>query len=131
MLCVTVYRDANDRIAAISAHGHAEFAVHGDDVVCAAASAVLQAARLGLESHAAGVEAQQGSGDLRLRWPETERASASVAAIAATAELAIAEIAKRFPRHVRLLRRRLSTGARGRASGRVTGVADQRRHHHV
>ncbi|HEV3195700.1 MAG TPA: ribosomal-processing cysteine protease Prp [Candidatus Cybelea sp.] len=128
MLEVIFYRDGRDRIAEVSARGHADFDEYGQDVVCAAVSAILQAARLGLETYA-GVELQalQKPGHFRLRWPERQRDLESLRAIVATAELAVERIAGRFPDHVRLQRRRLTRGLGGRASGRVTSLADRRR----
>jgi len=120
VLEVTFYRDERDRLAGVSARGHADFADHGQDIVCAAVSAVLQAARLGLEEHAGiELEARQSPGALRLRWPEERRDLAGLRAIVATAELAVAQIARRFPDHVRLRRRR------------VTNAADRRRRYDV
>lgn len=70
---------------------------------------MLQAARLGLAEHAGvELEARQTPGALRLSWPEGRRELASVRAIVATAELAVGEIARRFPAHVRLRHRRVT-----------------------
>jgi uncharacterized protein len=132
VLEVTFYRDERDRLAGISARGHADFEAHGRDIVCAAVSAVLLAARLGLQEHA-GVElaARQTPGGLRLRWPQRQRDLESLQAIVATAELAVAEIARRFPEHVRLRRRRIARELGGRGVGRVSSLADRRRRHDV
>ena len=132
MLEVIFYRDERDRLAGIAARGHADFAVHGRDIVCAAVSAVLQAARLGLEEHA-GVElaARQTPGVLRLSWAEPARELESLRAIVTTAELAVAQIARRFPDHVRLRRRRIAREPGGQAAGRVSSLADRRRRHDV
>ena len=70
MLEVTFARNDRNRCCGISARGHADFAVHGKDVVCAAVSAILQAARLGL------TELRAGRGG---RTPRAGRAGASVA----------------------------------------------------
>jgi uncharacterized protein len=103
VLEVTFYHDERGRLAGLRAHGHADFAEHGQDVVCAAVSAVLQAARLGLSEHArADLGARQAPGELELHWPPADRERESVRAIAATAKLAVLEIARRFPEHVRL-----------------------------
>lgn len=105
MLEVTFYRDALKRRSAILAQGHAESARHGEDLVCAAVSAILQAARLGLEEHARlKLRVVQRPGSLRLTWPARARSDAAVAAILATAELSIARIAKQYPKHVRFRR---------------------------
>lgn len=108
MLEVTFFRDAHKRHCAIAARGHAESAPHGEDLVCAAASAILQAARLGLEEHArVNLSVAQRPGELRLRWPVSARSNGAVEAIVATAELSIARLAKQYPKHVRIRR---STG---------------------
>jgi uncharacterized protein len=105
MLEVTFYRDRLGRFSGLVARGHADFAEHGEDVVCAAVSAILQAAALGL-AECAGAEmgAQRRPGRLELSWREDQRDWESVRAIVGTAELAVEQIARRFPKHVRLKR---------------------------
>ena len=48
MLQVKFRRDSRQRLSSVFASGHADAAIEGDDLVCAAASAILQAAELGL-----------------------------------------------------------------------------------
>jgi uncharacterized protein len=104
MLEVTFYRD-DDRLAGLSASGHADFAEHGQDIVCAAVSAILQAVRLGLTQYArAELTVRQRPGELELTWPQDRRTEESLRAIVATAELAVEEIARQYPDHVRLHR---------------------------
>lgn len=105
MLDVTFYCDEHGRYRGFSANGHADFDEHGQDVVCAAVSAILQAARLGLERYARiTASATQAAGQLELTWsgPDSERES--VLAIVTTADLALEEIARLYPAHVRLSR---------------------------
>jgi uncharacterized protein len=129
MLEVIFYRDGDDRLAGIFACGHVDFAEHGQDIVCAAVSAVLQAMRLGLEGYAGlQLEALQRPGELRLTWTESDRDLESLRAIVTTAELAVEQIAQRFPDHVRLKRRRAARPVGGSPSGRVTELTDRRRH---
>lgn len=105
MLQVTFFRDGQDRLSSVVAQGHAEFDEHGQDVVCAAVSAILQSARLGLEAYAhLDVDATQESGEMELRWPEGARDDPSVKAIIATAELSIERIAEQYPDHVTIVR---------------------------
>lgn len=102
MLEVIFRRDSQNRLSSIFARGHAAFAEAGDDIVCAAVSAILQAARLGLEEYAGvALEVEQKPGTLSIRWPELARDEAAVRAIAATAELAVRQIASQYPDHVR------------------------------
>jgi uncharacterized protein YsxB (DUF464 family) len=126
MLEVTFYRDADDRLCGISARGHADFAEHGHDIVCAAVSAILQATRLGLEAHArTGVVSHQHAGMLDLHLDQAQRDRESVRAIVATAELAIARIGRRFPHNVRVRRSRRRDGRprprTGNKLGRLQG----------
>lgn len=114
MLEVTFYRDGADRPSGFSARGHVELADPGEDVVCAAVSGILQAARLGLEQHADAVgTAQQRPGELKLELREDRRDLESVAAIVATAELAVEQIARQYPEHVRLKRVSPQAGTNG------------------
>ncbi len=104
MLEVSFLRDDRGRLAAVRAFGHADFAVAGEDVVCAGVSAILQAARLGLEQHAQiPLEATQQSGELEMAWPAGVRDDPAVVAIVETAELAVRQIAEQFPQHVRFV----------------------------
>ena len=103
MLEVTFFRDGHGQFRALSARGHTDFAEHGEDIVCAAVSAILQAARLGLERYAGNAPAAaQAPGAMDLGWSAADAGLESVRAIVATAEMAIEEIARRYPEHVRL-----------------------------
>ena len=105
MLEVTFRRDSRNRLSSVSAAGHAEAGVAGDDVVCAAASAILQAAELGLERHARLPAATvRGDGRLEIAIDAAARDRADVTAIVATAELAIEHLAWQFPVNVRMHR---------------------------
>jgi uncharacterized protein len=102
VLEVTFSRDRRGQFRAFSASGHTDFAEHGEDIVCAAVSAILQAARLGLERYATAPTATQRPGEMELGWSAADAELESVRAIVTTAEMAIEEIARRYPEHVRL-----------------------------
>lgn len=105
MLEVVFTRDSRQRLSSVFARGHAEAGDRGEDVVCAAVSAIVQAARLGLEAYASvDLEVRQEPGDFAMRWPEERRDDEAVRAIVATAELSVEQIARQYPAHVRLLR---------------------------
>ncbi len=105
MLHVTFYEDNRQRLSSFVAEGHTELAAHGEDIVCAAVSAILQAARLGLESHAGlKLAVHQESGDMRLGIPAEERDRDDVRAILSTARLACERIAAQYPGAVRVRR---------------------------
>ena len=101
MVTVTFRRVSRNRLSSVFAEGHAGWADPGEDVVCAAASAILQAAWLGLAEHArVDVDGERTGGRLAMRWPEAARDRDDVRAIVATAELSIAQIARQFPKNV-------------------------------
>lgn len=118
MLTVTFHRDARDRISAITARGHVGYAIETDDIVCAAASAILQAARLGLERYA-GIALDATQKPFRLEWPEARRDDEALRAIVATAELSIEQLACQYPEHIRLSRKH--DRARERNTARSNG----------
>lgn len=102
MVEVAFHQDDRGRLSAIEARGHADFAIDADDMICAAVSAVLQAARLGLEMHAGvKLQTQQRSGEFFVRWPTENRNDPRVEAIASTAQLAVEQLARQYPEHVR------------------------------
>ncbi len=108
MVEVTFYRDGRERLSRFFASGHVEIPQTSSDeysLVCAAISAILQAARAGLEEHAKiDTGATMESGNLDVRIPERDRDDAAVVAIMATAELAIAQIARQYPQHAHATR---------------------------
>jgi uncharacterized protein YsxB (DUF464 family) len=105
MVTVIVHEDSRGRLSSIAAEGHAGWADAGDDVVCAAVSAILQAAWLGLTAHAGvPVTGERDRGKLVMRWPDDARERPDVAAIAATAALSIEQIARQYPEHVQAIR---------------------------
>ena len=105
MLEVRFRRDSRRRLSSVLAHGHAEAGVAGDDLVCAAASAILQAAELGLTAYASLPDvAVRADGQMAFAIPEAEREREDVKAIVGTAELAIAQLAWQFPVNVRIVR---------------------------
>jgi uncharacterized protein YsxB (DUF464 family) len=103
VVTVTFRRDSRNRLSSVFAEGHAGWADPGEDVVCAAASAILQAAWLGLAEHAhVDISGERTGGRLHMRWPEGERDRDDVRAIVATAELSITQIARQFPENIRV-----------------------------
>ena len=110
MVEVVFYRDGRERLSRFFASGHVEIPQSSSDefsLVCAAVSAILQAARAGLETHAkVDTSAQMRKGQLDVLIPENRRDDAAVAAIAATAEIAVEQIARQYPQHVRVTRTR-------------------------
>lgn len=104
MVEIRVRKDSRDRLSSFFASGHAGWAESGEDVVCAAVSAILQAAWLGLaEVASVDVTATRADGRLELSWPSESRADSGVAAIVGTAALSVERIAAQYPDHVRVI----------------------------
>lgn len=105
MIEVYFRRDSRQRLSSVFAAGHAQAGIAGDDVVCAAASAILQAAELGLARYASLEAAtSRGDGRMSVAIPPDARDREDVKAIVATAELGIEQLAWQFPVNVRCIR---------------------------
>jgi uncharacterized protein len=106
LLDVIFRRDSRNRLSSVFASGHVEIDETSSDeysLVCAAVSAILQAARLGLQAHVGlTLDAAQESGHLSMRWPEAARSDERASAIVETARLAVQQIASQYPQHVRV-----------------------------
>ena len=126
MLEVTFFRDGDSRFAGFAARGHADFSEYGQDIVCAAVSAILQAARLGLEHYGGGeIQATQEPGSMRLLVGEGARDNESIAAIGTTADLAATQVARRFGAHVSIVHEAIEPTAKRDASIRVSNVGNE------
>jgi uncharacterized protein YsxB (DUF464 family) len=110
MVRVTFYEDSRHRLSSFVGSGHHEIAESSPDeysMVCAAVSAILQAAAGGLEEHARiKTKREISKGDMRVSWPAASRSDAAVSAIVETAYLALKQIARQYPQHVRVTRSR-------------------------
>ena len=105
MIEVVFRRDSRNRLSSVLATGHAFRGDPGQDVVCAAVSAILQSAWAGLtEVAGVPVSGRRESGDLEMRWPEGTREREDVVAIVRTAEVSIEQIARQEPEAIRCRR---------------------------
>ena len=105
MLVIRFRRDSRDRLSSVFASGHAEQGEPGEDIACAAVSALLQATWAGLSEVAhVRVEGHRRNGDFSMRWPADARDRDDVRAIVATAEIAIEQIAKQYRGAIRYVR---------------------------
>ena len=107
MVEVRIREDDRKRLSSFFAEGHAGWADDGSDVVCAAVSAILQSAWLGLAEVArVEVTGTRSKGTLEFSWPDAERGRSDVIAIAETAAHSLERIALQFPQNVRAIRER-------------------------
>lgn len=105
MVEVRIREDSRKRLSSFSAEGHAGWAESGSDVVCAAVSALLQAAWLGLIEYAhVPIDGSREAGKLELRWSNEVRERDDVRAIITTVALSLERIAQDYPGHVRVRR---------------------------
>lgn len=83
--------------------GHAGFAAHGQDIVCAAVSALVQTALMGLEKVAGQpFEAEVSEGNVRCRLKQgAPEANAKAQPILETTVLGLQDIANSYPKFVR------------------------------
>lgn len=105
MIKIELYRDASKALTGFCVKGHANTAPHGEDIVCAAVSALTQTAVLGLGQHLARrVAFSVKSGLLECHLEDAPDACS--AAILETMLLGLYEIAKINPNSVRILEHR-------------------------
>ncbi|MBD5605120.1 MAG: ribosomal-processing cysteine protease Prp [Candidatus Eremiobacteraeota bacterium] len=104
MVEIRIRTDSRDRLSSFFASGHAGWADHGSDVVCAAISTALQSAWLGLtEVASVPVVGEKHDGALRLTWPEHVRDDPAVRAIVMTAARTVEAIAAQYPGSARIV----------------------------
>lgn len=104
MLAIDFYEDGRARPSSFHARGHVEIPESSSDeysLVCAAASAILQAARLGLAEHLnLALIVEQKPGHLDVSWPALAREDERLNAVVQTARLALEQIARQYPAHL-------------------------------
>lgn len=107
MIQLLVNRDANGKIVEFSGAGHASFGEHGRDIVCAAVSALLQTAVIGLQSRLgeAMVHVEISSGSLKCNLlgelSDRERECADV--ILETILSGLLQIRDQYPKYIRII----------------------------
>lgn len=96
-------RKSGDLVIGFTATGHAEYAERGKDIVCAAASAIMQTAIIGINVYL-GLDAEvtkfDGKLTFRLRYRNQE--SIDTRAILSTMELGLRDLQKQYPAHIKL-----------------------------
>lgn len=101
MITVTIVRDNNKAITGFTVSGHAKTAPHGQDIVCAGVSALVQSAIMGIERHL-GREIDLGQDSGGLTMSLTDSADSLTGAIFETMLLGLTEIAKLYPKSVHI-----------------------------
>jgi uncharacterized protein YsxB (DUF464 family) len=113
MISVTVYRCAGDLVG-IGAQGHAGYAEYGNDIVCAAVSALLQALLVGLqdvaETREMGSSFDAESGEGFISWPREEARRLSL--LGETIARSLAGIQMAYPRYMQMKEEQVDDGFR-------------------
>ncbi|MHB2017720.1 MAG: ribosomal-processing cysteine protease Prp [Candidatus Xenobia bacterium] len=124
MITVRVERDGSGALTGLVARGHARLAESGQDIVCAAVSALLQAAVVGLEERlklAVTWRAEKGS--MRMQLPDLSGVAPDVRFAATvlldTVLLSLQAIAQDWPQNVRLMEEGKPDDKAGRQDGGV------------
>jgi len=119
MITVEVFRGTGGHICGFRARGHAGYGEYGEDIVCAAVSAITQTAVLGLLQHLQlPVRLKQADGYLECLLGDDERARSPAAqSVLETMVLGLNEIQRQYPERVRV--RRAPHAAK---TGAVVGV---------
>jgi len=105
MITVTVIRDNNKAISGFTIDGHAQAAPHGEDIVCAGVSALVQSAIMGIERHLRReISLIQDSNGLKMGL--TGQPDSLTGAVLETMLLGLTEIAKLYPKSVRIIEHR-------------------------
>lgn len=104
MITVSIQRDQEGRITTFTVSGHADYGEHGQDIVCAGVSAIVQTAILGLQEYLRiDCAGSQKSGlivcELPFIGPELRR---SVDAILETMLLGLTAIASAYAGYVQI-----------------------------
>ncbi len=105
MITVELFLDNNQAISGFYSHGHAQAGPHGQDIVCAGVSALVQASIMGIERHL-GRDINLTQNAKGLKMSLIGEPDNLTNAIFETMLLGLSEIAKRYPKSVRIIEHR-------------------------
>ena len=105
MITVTLVRDNKKAITGFTISGHAKTAPHGQDIVCAGVSTLAQSAIMGIERHL-GRDIDLGQDTDGLTMSLIGQPDSLTGAILETMLLGLTEIAKLYPKSVRITEHR-------------------------
>ncbi|SDE73036.1 ribosomal-processing cysteine protease Prp [Sporomusa acidovorans] len=105
MITVALARNNNKAITGFSISGHAQTAPHGQDIVCAGVSALVQSAIMGIERHL-GRDINLAQDNQGLTMSLIGQPDSLTGAILETMLLGLTEIAKLYPKSVHITEHR-------------------------
>ena len=101
MIDIKAFRNSNHLLLGFAVRGHANAAPHGQDIICAAVSVLAQTSVFGLERHLSrNISLTISEGNLSFELCDSPDELTS--AILETALLGFREIAKEYPKRVRI-----------------------------
>lgn len=109
MVIVTITRNAKGKIVGFSGTGHADFARAGEDIVCAAVSALLQSTIKGLQEYVGinlAISKEKGYLEVKLKEIEKDSLQLPTDAILETLVLGLKAIEKEYRKYMKLIERR-------------------------
>ena len=106
MITVDITRNALKDITGFSVRGHAHVGARGTDIVCAGVSSLTQAAVMGLERHLGRRINFSQTEECQLAVELVEAPDSLTGAILITMLLGLSEIAKSYPKNVRIVEHR-------------------------
>lgn len=109
MIKITITRDQSGNIVRFYVKGHAGIAPRGQDIVCAGVSSLTQAALLGLKVHLnRDFQWKVAQGDVEMEL--AGQPDALTNAVLETMVLGLLEIAKSYPKNIRMIEAKLDLG---------------------
>ncbi|SMC83010.1 ribosomal-processing cysteine protease Prp [Sporomusa malonica] len=105
MITVTLVRDNNQAITGFKVSGHAQAGPHGQDIVCAGVSTLVQASIMGIERYLKReINLVQDGGGIKMEL--ACQPDSLTGAVLETMLLGLTEIAKLYPKSVRIIEHR-------------------------
>lgn len=105
MIKIHVTKNSEGNITEISATGHANYAKHGTDIVCAAVSVLFQSTLNGLtEIVKAEVDYEMSEAHMLIKPKITNDKNELINALLDTLELSLKGIFEEYPRHLNITR---------------------------
>lgn len=102
MLAIRIYRDKQNSIYKFEATGHCNFAARGTDIVCSAASVLLQTAVLSLMEYCKIFPAVEVNPGKLICFILPELQSFKVEAVTETMVIGLKKIEEDYPGHVKI-----------------------------
>ncbi|MEW6097101.1 MAG: ribosomal-processing cysteine protease Prp [bacterium] len=109
MVIVTITRSEEGKIVQFEGLGHADFAKSGEDIVCAAVSALLQSTIRGLKEYVKiklDINKKKGYLKVRIREIKQESIQLLTDAVLETLVLGLKAIEKEYKKYMKLIERR-------------------------